>query len=297
MNVSLRQLRAFAAIAGAGNFTTAAKQLHVSQSALSVLMKDLEDDLGVSLLVRTTRNVRVSKMGQAFLPQIMRVLEDLEHAIHSIADLRDLKRSVALIAAPQLMSVTLVSAVLAAHRPCFLGVEVRIVECLMEEVETKVASGETDLGVGPERAVGPEIETILLMKLPVMLVFPKRHPLATARRVTWSDVVAQPFIAQHGSYRALIDLDLHNWSQELKLSPVHEVTYLTTALALVSSGLGVTACPRHVRKLAASFGLAMRPIVNPRMVRRFCVLLPRDRDLSPAASSLLNCLEDVAREH
>lgn len=202
MNVSLRHLRAFAAIAGAGNFTTAAKQLHVSQSALSVLMKDLEDDLGVSLLVRTTRNVRVLEVGQAFLPQIMRVLEDLEHAIHSIADLRDLKRGVARIAAPQLISVTLVPAVLAAHRPCFLGVEVRIVECLMEEVETKVASGETDLGVGPERAVGPEVETILLMKLPVMLVFPKRHPLATARRVTWSDVVAQPFIAQHGSYRA-----------------------------------------------------------------------------------------------
>ena len=89
MNVSLRHLRAFAAIAGAGNFTTAAKQLHVSQSALSVLMKDLEDDPGVSLLVRTTRNVRVSEVGQAFLPQIMRVLEDLEHAIHSIADLRD----------------------------------------------------------------------------------------------------------------------------------------------------------------------------------------------------------------
>jgi DNA-binding transcriptional LysR family regulator len=121
--------------------------------------------------------------------------------------------------------------------------------------------------------------------------------MSTAGRVTWSDVVAQPFIAQHGAYRALIDLDLHNWSQELKLSPVHEVTYLTTALALVSSGLGVTACPRHVHKLAASFGLAMRPIVNPKMVRRFCVFLPRDRDLSPAANSLLNCLKDVAREH
>ena len=297
MNVSLRHLRAFAAIARVGSFSAAAKQLHVSQSALSVLIKDLEDDLGVRLLDRTTRNVRVSEVGLAFLPQVQRILEDLEHAIHSIADLRDLKRGVARIAAPQLMSVTLVPSVLAAHRARFPGVETRIVECLMEEVEAKVASGEADLGVGPERAVGPDVETVLLMKLPVMLVCPKRHPLATARRVTWSDVVEQPFISQHGAYRALIDLDLHNWSKELKLKPTHEVTYLTTALALVSSGLGVTASPRHVGKLAASFGLAMRPIVNHKMVRRFCVFLPRGRDLSPAATSLLTCLKDVAREH
>ena len=208
MNISLRHLRAFAAISRAGSFTVAANQLHVSQSALSVLVKDLEDDLGVCLLDRTTRNVRVSEVGLAFLPQVQRILEDLERAIHSIADLRDLKRGVARIAAPQLMSVTLIPSVLAVHRDRFPGVEARIVECLMEEVEAKVASGEADLGVGPERRVGPDVETLPLMKLPVMLVCPKRHPLATAGRVTWSDVVKQPFISQLGAYRALIDLDL-----------------------------------------------------------------------------------------
>ena len=72
MNISLRHLRAFAAIAGAGNFTAAAKQLHVSQSALSVLVKDLEADLGVRLLDRTTRNVRVSEVGQACLKDVAR---------------------------------------------------------------------------------------------------------------------------------------------------------------------------------------------------------------------------------
>ena len=262
-----------------------------------MLRKDLEDDLGVRLIDRMTRDVQVSYLGQAFLTQVIRFLQDLEHAIHSIAELRDLKRGVTLIAAPQLMSVALVPAVLAAHRSRFPGVEVRIVEYLMEDFEAKVASGEADLGVGPDRAVGPEVETILLMKLPVMLACPKRHPLVTARRLTWSDVMAEPFIEQHGAYRAPIDLDLHSWSQEFKVSPFHEVAYLTTALTMVSSGLGVTACLRRVHKLAASFGLSMRPIVNPKMVRRFCVLLQGNLDLRPAASSLLNFLRGAAREH
>jgi DNA-binding transcriptional LysR family regulator len=64
---------------------------------------------------------------------------------------------------------------------------------------------------------------------------------------------------------------------------------------MVSSGLGVTASPGHVRRLASSFGLQMRPIVDPKMMREFCVFVPRRRTLNPAAASLLECLQDIAR--
>jgi len=296
MNVSLRQLRAFVAVCDTGSFTGAARQLHITQSALSLLIKDLETELGIRLLERTTRNVRLSEAGASFRPLVNGVLQDLERAIASVADLRDLKRGVARIAAPQLMSLTLLPQVLPTHRARHPGVQTRIVECLMEQLETKVLSGEADLGIGPERTVGPDIELVALMKAPVMLVCPKRHPLATARRVTWKDVAAQPFIAQGGEYTARIDRDLHAWSKDLSLRPTDEVTYLTTALSLVASGLGVTASPGHVRRLAQSFGLAMRPIVDPKMVRQFCVFLPKKRGLNPAAASLLASLQDIARK-
>ncbi len=107
MNVSLRQLRAFVAVAELESFTGAAQQLHITQSALSLMIKDLESELGIRLLDRTTRSVRLAEAGHAFLPLVVGVLEDLERAIESVADLRDLKRGVARIAAPQLMSLTL----------------------------------------------------------------------------------------------------------------------------------------------------------------------------------------------
>ena len=297
MNVSLRQLRAFVAVAETGSFTGAAQHLHVTQSALSLLIKDLESELGIRLLDRTTRNVRLAEAGHAFLPLVTGVLQDLERAVASVADLRDLKRGVARIAAPQLMSLTLLPTVLSTHRTLHPAVQTRIIECLMEQLEEKVVNGEADLGIGPERTVGPDIELVPLMKAPIMLVCPKRHRLATARRVTWKDVVAQPFIAQRGEFTSRIDRDLHAWSKDLKLRPTDEVTYLTTALSMVSAGLGVTASPGHVRRLASSFGLHMRAIVEPRMVREFCVFLPRRRTLNPAASSLLDCVQGVARSH
>jgi len=133
------------------------------------------------------------------------------------------------------------------------------------------------------------------MSAPVMLVCPSGHRLARARRVTWKDVLAQPFVAQRGEYAARIQRDLHAFSKDLVLRPTDEVTYLTTALSLVASGLGVTASPAHVRRLAGSFGLVMRPVVEPRMTREFCVFLPRLRPLTPAAESLFASLQEVAR--
>ena len=144
MNVSLRQLRAFVAVAELESFTGAAQQLHITQSALSLLVKDLESELGIRLLDRTTRSVRLAEAGHAFLPFVVGVLEDLERAIDSVADLRDLKRGVARIAAPQLMSLTLLPTALAAHRARHPG----------PRENRRMPDGATR-GAGAERRGGP----------------------------------------------------------------------------------------------------------------------------------------------
>ena len=70
MNVTLRQLRAFVGVADTGSFTGAAKRLHITQSALSLLIRDLEAEFGVRLFDRTTRNVRLSAVGASFRPLV-----------------------------------------------------------------------------------------------------------------------------------------------------------------------------------------------------------------------------------
>ncbi|UUZ66416.1 LysR family transcriptional regulator (plasmid) [Polaromonas sp. P1-6] len=296
MNVSLRQMRAFVAVASCASFTGAAKQLHLSQSALSLLIKDLESELGVRLIERTTRNVVLSEVGNELLPLIKQVLQDLDRAINSVADLKDLKRGMARIAAPQLMSFSLLppSWRRIARHP---GVQVRLVECQVEQIEARITIGEADFGVGPERVVGPDIEVLPLMKVPVMLVCTKDHPLALVKRVTWKDVMAHPFIAMGGEYGVQIDRDLQAHSKGLSLNPSHEVAYVTTALSMVRSGFGVTACLTDVQRLASSYDLIMRPLFEPKMVREFCIYLKRGRVLTPAATSLLECVRDMAHQH
>jgi DNA-binding transcriptional LysR family regulator len=101
MNVTLRQLRAFRAVVEHGSFTEAARTLHLSQAALSGLVKELESQVGVRLLDRSTRNVAPSEVGEAFLPHVGRVLGDLDEALASLANLKELRRGLVRVAAPE----------------------------------------------------------------------------------------------------------------------------------------------------------------------------------------------------
>ena len=92
MNITLRQLRAFVALAQTSSFTDAAANLHVTQSALSGLIKELELALGVQVVNRSTRKVSLSEVGREFYPLVARLLQDLDGALDTISDLKALKR-------------------------------------------------------------------------------------------------------------------------------------------------------------------------------------------------------------
>ena len=106
INISMRQLRAFDAVADTGSFTKAAQHLHLTQSALSVLVREMERELGLSLFDRHTRRVELSEAGRDMQPYVKRMLNELQQAVHSMTDLRDQHRGVLRIAATQLIAST-----------------------------------------------------------------------------------------------------------------------------------------------------------------------------------------------
>ena len=234
MNVSLRQLRALAALVRSGGFTQAAVSLHITQSALSNLIKELEHNLGVRLVERTTRSIALTEAGQGFLPMVEKVLEDLDNALDSMADLKALRRGVVRVSAPQLMACTLLPEVIAAFRCEHPEVQVRLSDCAVDAVLTRVSAGEVDFGIGPERGISAEISGETLFELPFVAVYPKGHALAQLSRVGWSDAVKHPFIALKGQFAERLSLDLHGALRELTLHPSNEVTFMTTAVSMVA---------------------------------------------------------------
>ena len=297
MNVTLRQLRAFVAVAQAGSFTDAAANLHITQSALSGLIKELEQALGVQVVHRTTRKLQLSDIGKEFLPLSARILEDLDTALQAIAGLKELRFGVVRVSVPQLMACTLMAEAVGVFAQTFPQLDVRLVDCDVEEVLPKVQSGEVDLGIGPERSNLQDIAAQPLFEMPFMAVFPPAHALARSRRLTWADLLHYPLISLQGEYSQMLRTELQGAADSPGFAPQKEVAFMTTALSMVSAGLGVTVCLPYARSLTRLYGLEVRPISRPTLRRRFYLLTRKDRTLSPAARSFADFFVDhVARQ-
>jgi DNA-binding transcriptional LysR family regulator len=296
MNPTLRQMRAFAALAKTGNFTLAAQTMHLTQSALSGLIKELEQTLGIRLFDRSTRRIALTDMGRELHPLFSQMIDDLDGALANIADHAQLRKGIVRIAAPQLMACTLLPEAIAAWRGLHPDVRVSLVDAPVEDVTTQVLSGQVDIGIGPERILGhgrtPRLETRFLMEMPFEAVVPAGHPLAERERVGWSDLAAWPFISLRGQFTELLLADMGAALREVSLKPAHEVTFMTTALAMVAAGLGVTVCMPYAAPLVRQHGLHMLALGEPALTRRFFISMREQRALSPAAEAFIGFLGD-----
>lgn len=292
MNPTLRQMRAFVALAKTGNFTLAAQLLHLSQSALSGLIKELEAALGTRVVDRSTRKIALTDIGRELVPLFSQIIDDLDGALANIEAHTRLKKGLVRIAAPQLMACTLLPRAIAAWQAQHPDVQVRLADCAVESVAARILSGEADVGIAPEREPAPALDARLLFELPFALVFPKGHPLERRERVTWQDLADYPFISLQGQFTERLLADMHGALREVTLKPAYEVAFMTTALAMVSSGLGVTVCLPYAEPLVSLYQLCIRELEAPRLTRRFFVHTRPQRTLSPAAEAFVAFLLD-----
>ncbi|KQV45853.1 MULTISPECIES: LysR family transcriptional regulator [unclassified Duganella] len=288
MSPTVRQMRALVAVARTGSFTAAADLLHVTQSALSGQIKELEQLLGVKVVERNTRRVQLSEVGRELYPLFDKMLQDLDGAMADIASRKALKKGIVRVAAPQMMACTLLPQVIGAFRSSYPDVQVQLVDCPVDNVASRVVSGEVDVGIGPERDLTAEVDAALLFEMPFVVVFPPAHPLAARRTVAWAEVNQHPFIALQGQFTQRLLRDMTT------LAPYNEVTFMTTALAMVAEGLGITACLPYAEPMVRRYGLEMRPLVEPELKRKFFIYTKNSRTPSPAAERFISVLGEYS---
>ncbi|WP_313076362.1 LysR family transcriptional regulator [Melaminivora sp.] len=291
MNVTLRQLSAFVAAADTGSFTLAAERLFITQSALSSLIKELEQALGLRLFDRSTRRLKLSETGRELYPQIEKILHDLAGVVSEAGNLKALERGTVRVAVPQLLACTLLPEVMAGFHRQYPAVQLRLVDCAVESVMARVFSGEVDIGLGPEREANSDIQASELFRMPFMAVLPPGHALAKRRQLAWSDLSGQPLVTLQGQFTELLVSDVGEAARDLHKEAFMQVTFMTTALALVRAGLGVTLCMPYARMLVEQYGLVMRPIGDPVVERSFWIFTRRGRSLTPAAQEFLKFLQ------
>ncbi len=152
MNITLRQLQAFVAVAELGGFTAAAERLHVTQSALSVMIRGLEGELGLRLFDRTTRTVALTDAGRELYPLAEKTLEDLSSAVAHSRELADVRRGRVTIAATTLVSSMLLPRAIARFGDAYPGIRVALRDgASPAQIAAMVAGSQVDIGIAPRR--------------------------------------------------------------------------------------------------------------------------------------------------
>ncbi|QDE38196.1 LysR family transcriptional regulator [Luteibacter pinisoli] len=292
MNVSMRQLRAFLAVAGHRHFRRAAEALHLTQPAVSRLIADLEAELDVRLFDRSTREVVPTEAGRYLEQALARVLDELDSVLgHARAQADPLRGRVRIAAVPTL-SAGLVPLGIARCTAGNTGLEIILRDQSQAQVLDAVRGGEVDFGLTVEPATHEEFEAETILHDPFQLVCPADHPLAARKAVPWKALADQPLVLlDHASgSRRLIDAALA--AQGVIARVAIEVGHPHTAFRMVEAGLGISVTPA-LSLDALRPGLVARKL-TPEVHRNVTLLRRRARSLSPPAQTVWDTFRDIA---
>jgi DNA-binding transcriptional LysR family regulator len=278
MNVSVRQLRAFVAIARLHSFTRAAEQLHITQSGLSGMLRDLERQLDCRLFDRTTRALAPTAQGEAFLPVANRVLAQLDAAAASLGELSSEERSRLVVGATPVIASSILPAACAAFAQSRPGVQVEVHDLDRAQVHGRVQTGELDAGFGVFLDAATGIRRQPLLKTRLLLV---TGGAGQARRMRWSDMGARSLLGlpPHNPIQQLVDRHLPAGARLDASSP--RFNHLHTLLGMVEAGAGDAVLPSFVAAAAARYRVTLRPLVHPEVDVEFYEITKAGRPRSP----------------
>jgi DNA-binding transcriptional LysR family regulator len=286
MNITLRQLRAFIAVAELGQFNLAARTLHLTQSAVSILVRDLETEIGVRLFDRHTRMVSLTLVGQEFLPQARKILKDLELAVGDVRDNASLKRGQVTVAAAIVLAATVVPPILARFLRMYPEITVNIRDMPEEQITPALKRNEVDIAIGTLSEDDPEIAATSLLRDKLMLVCREDHRFAKRKSVRWAELKDETLITLAAS-NPLRNIVEHNLIRVVpSYRPKYEVRFSTTAISMIAAGMGVAVLPENSSQLASAVRVMTVDLIEPHVMRDVSVLQRRHHSLSPAAEHL-----------
>jgi LysR family carnitine catabolism transcriptional activator len=287
MDITYRQLEAFVAVAELHSFRAAGQRIGLSQPALSLAIKSLEQRLGGALVDRRGRGCELTREGQTFYPTAVRLLSDWEAAVEDARTLFAMQRGRVTLAALPSIAAGYLPFVVSDYLERYPRIDLEVFDVIAGRVLQLVRDRRADFGISVRPPAGGEVAFELLLRERFMVVHPPGHPIAENGAVSARALQEHPFIAlsRSSSVRRAVDEGLKD--RPLKLRPVIEVEQLSTAATLVVKGCGLTAVPEACLPLMRVYGLEALPLAEPKITRDIGILTLADRALSIAAKALL----------
>ncbi|GMA17188.1 LysR family transcriptional regulator [Deinococcus metallilatus] len=265
--MELRHLRHFVALAEEEHFGRAAERVFVVQQALSNSIKNLEDEVGVPLVLRTTRRVQLTPAGREFL---VGARETLAQAAQTVERARRAARGEV-----GRLTVGFVSGlafgglpeIVRAFRELYPNVSVDLRELTAQEQEAGLRGGQIDVGLMLLPVRDPGLDSQPLWRQPLVAALPAGHPLARRRRLRIADLRDERFVFFPRHLRATYFDQVMRWCSGAGFTPnvVQEAIEIPTLLSLVAAGVGVFLPIQFFERLSLP-GVVYRPLEDAPLI-------------------------------
>lgn len=292
MPLNLHQLRVFEAVARTGSFSRAARELSITQPAVTFQIRQLEEQRGVALFERIRRRPGLTQAGQTLYQYAQRIFALAEEAEQALELARGFKAGRLRLIASLTAAAYYLPPVVAAFKRRYPDIQVQLLVDNSRRVAERILALVDDLGILTGEPQNPDLVLEPFCEDPLVLIVPPQHPWAKRRAVSLRDLGDQPFILREpgSATRALVEGRMA--AHGLALQVAMELASNEAIKRAVEMGTGVTLISAAiVRREVEARRLAMLRVREPGLVRRFYFAYHRERRESP----LIRAFLEIAR--
>ncbi|PXW28323.1 LysR family transcriptional regulator [Paraburkholderia caballeronis] len=292
--MDLRSLRIFVEVVRQGGFTDAAKVVFSTQSTVSKVVKQLEEELGCQLLDRSGKHIVPTPAGRLVHEHALEVLRIREALTGALDELHGVKRGIVRLGVPRVGSDLLFAPICARFRSQYPGIDVKITEDGSVRLREALQAGELDLA-GLLLPVPDELEYVEMSCEPVVAILPREHPLARAEQLGLEDFRHLPVILFDSGFALHTMLVTGFKERDLAPKVITQSSQISFMIALAAAGLGATFMPRSVAVARMRPEIVIVPLDHPTLQWRMAIAWRRIGFLSTAAQAWANLAKEVLR--
>jgi DNA-binding transcriptional LysR family regulator len=291
--MDIRQLSYFIEVAKQKSFTRASKVLHLSQPSLSKMVKSLEDELEVTLIDRSARQIELTDAGEIVFTHGQRIVESLGELSSLLYDTMHLKKGNVKIGLPPLIGVLFFPGIIKGFRDLYPEITIQLVEHGSHKVTQSVEEGTLDFGVVVLPVDEEKFTVVPFVYEKLMLFVHESHPLAAKREVAMKDLQPESFIlfSEDFTLHGRIIQACRNAGFEPKIA--YESSQWDFIGEMVSQELGISIFPESIAKKVNPNHIKAIPIADSPISWELGVILKKEKYVSYAAREFISYISSI----
>jgi DNA-binding transcriptional LysR family regulator len=285
LHFTLRQLQVFEAVARQLSFSRAARELHLTQPAVSMQVKQLEGQAGLPLFEQLGKRLYLTEAGRALSRQIHALQRQVDEVSQTLAALKGINEGT--------LDITLISTAkyfapryLARFCAPYPGVKLRLTVCNRAVLLQRLRENETDLAIMGHPPEGLDIVAEAFARNPHAIIAAPDHPLARARRVAWRRLAAENFLIREPGSGTRLLMERVFTAHGISVNATMEISSDETIKQATMAGMGIAFLSLNTVELERKTGhLAVLDVIGTPVMRDWYIVHRKDKRLPPVASA------------